>query len=154
MQSNKGFDYHINKEGETIQEFAQATSATTKIRVIKNEGFSTYDFSFTSGRTIIYLCEVKTRDCNHDTYEDTILELGKVNRMFEKVCEARDTKGVFETVKAGFLVKFNDGMYFIDMNTAKFKIDIKYCPKTTAEDNGYKSKTTAHYDLSTAIKVN
>jgi len=82
----KTFKGHINKELGTIQEFSGATSDSATIRKVMNEGYSTYDFTFTSGATIC-IAEVKTRDCNSSTYPDTILELFKVNNMFKNVCE-------------------------------------------------------------------
>jgi hypothetical protein len=153
MQS-KDFDYHINKEGKTIEEFINS-SPNIKLRKLMNEGYSTWDFSFQQGN-IIYLTEAKTRNCNHDKFSDTILELDKVNRLYAEVCKAIGSGITSCKIKAGFLVKFNDGMYFIDMNKATTTMSIKFCPETTAEDNNanWKHKSLCHYKLDNAIKIN
>lgn len=149
----KTFNGHINKELETIKEFSGASSGTTVIRKIINEGYSTYDFTFLSAGTIC-VAEVKTRDCDSSTYPDTVLELFKVNNMFNKVCEFKD-QHPYMNFKAVFLVKFNDGLFLIDMTTAVTTMTIKPCPKHTASNgnNEYINKTLVHYKLADAIKL-
>ena len=149
----KTFNEHINKELNTIQEFTGATSDSTTLRKVMNEGYSTYDFTFLSGGTVC-IAEVKTRDCNSSTYPDTVLELFKVNNMFSNVCEFKD-KHSYMDFKPVFLVKFNDGLFLIDMSTVATTMSIKACPKHTASNgnNEYVNKTLVHYKLADAIKI-
>ena len=148
------FNEHINEELETIKEFTGCTSGTTQLRKVLNEGYSTYDFTFQSGGTIC-ICEVKTRDCYSYTYDTTILELMKVNNIFNAVVDFK-TKYCFMDFKPVFLVKFIDGLYLIDISVVSSTVSIKKCPKNTADDgnNEYVDKPVMEYRITDAIKLN
>ena len=149
------FRQHINRETATINEFDEATGDNIKVRKIMNNSFSTYDFTFSANDKYIYFCEVKTRAVYHNQYPDTILEQGKVDRMNKKVQEAIKLDIVPQDIRAGFLVKFLDGMYFFDMSIAPTTTSTKICPKTTASngDRTYKSKKLVHYKIKDATRI-
>jgi len=150
---NNTFKEHINEELDTIKEFSGATSGTTQIRKVLNDSYSTYDFTFQSGGTTC-ICEVKTRDSYSYSYSTTILELMKVQSMFNKVIEFQ-TDYSFMHFKPVFLVKFKDGLFLIDMSSATSTLSIKKCPKNTANDgnNEWVDKPCMEYDLKQAIKI-
>jgi hypothetical protein len=154
QHTTRTFTGYINKELETIKEFSGSTSGTTHIRKVLNEGYSTYDFTYQSGNTIC-IAEVKTRNCYSHTYQDTVLELLKVNNMFNKVCEFKNNHQQLQ-FKPVFIVKFTDGLFLIDMTTTTTTMSIKACPKHTAGngDNNYINKTLVHYKLNNATKIN
>lgn len=150
----KTFNEHINQELETIKEFTGSTSGTTQLRKVLNEGYSTYDFTFQSGATIC-IAEVKTRDCYSYTYDTTILELMKVNNMFNAIVDFK-IKYPFMDFKPVFLVKFKDGLFLIDMSVASSTVSIKKCPKHTANNgnNEYVDKPVMEYKINNANKIN
>lgn len=150
----KTFNEHINQELETIKEFTGATSGSTQLRKVLNEGYSTYDFTFQSGGTIC-IAEVKTRDCYSYKYNTTILELMKVNNMFNVVVDFK-TKYPFMDFRPVFLVKFKDGLFLIDMSVASSTVSIKKCPKNTANDgnNEYVDKPVMEYKINIENKIN
>tara|TARA_R110000772_G_scaffold12439_3_gene37984 strand:- start:436 stop:906 length:471 start_codon:yes stop_codon:yes gene_type:complete len=152
------FKHHINKEEKTIQEFNEATKDNIKVLKIMNNSFSTYDFTFEISEKLIYLTEVKTRTCSSTQYPDTILELGKLNRMKIKVQEAimyAKKKNLSRTIRPGFLVKFTDGLYFFDLHTVNHTTSTKKCPKTSSSDgnNAYVDKTLVHFKIKDALKI-
>lgn len=149
----KTFNGYINKELKTIQEFTGVTSGSTQLRKVLNEGYSTYDFTFQSGNTIC-IAEVKTRNCYSYTYQDTVLELMKVNNMFNKVCEFKNNYPN-KNFKPVFIVKFIDGLYLIDMTTASTTMSMKLCPKHTANNgnNNYLNKGMVHYQINNNNKI-
>lgn len=149
------FKRYIQKELTTIKEFESITPEYIKIRKIVNDSYSPYDFIFTVKDKTLYLCEVKTRDCNHNDYPDTILELNKINDIMEEVKRLTSINNdPSRKIKAAFLVKFNDGMYLFDLTKSPFTVNITYCPYSTAGDSSrFIYKKTAHFVVSRAKKI-
>lgn len=151
----KDFEYHINVESQTIKEFDEATGSKVKIRKLMNQGFSSYDFIFTLNEKIIYFTEVKTRAVYKDQYLTTILEKKKVNNINLLIKEAELVKITDMEIRPGFLVKFIDGLYFFDLETAPYETSIKSCPKHSASggNNNYVEKELLHYSLGDGKKI-
>tara|TARA_R110001592_G_scaffold300433_2_gene571634 strand:- start:276 stop:737 length:462 start_codon:yes stop_codon:yes gene_type:complete len=150
------FEEHINKETETIKLFELSTSDKIKVRKIFNEGYSSYDFIFTLKDKYIYFTEVKTRSVKDNDYPDTILEQYKVDRIYEEIDKANKIK-VDENmeIRAGFLVRFKNGMYFFDLTRTPTTTSIKKCPKHTASNgnNNYVDKKLVHFEIKYAKKI-
>jgi len=148
------FKQHINKETETIRLFELSTGNNIKVRKIFNEGYSPYDFIFTTTK-YIYFTEVKTRNVKDDKYPDTILEKSKIDKIYESVEESKSIKISPLEIRVGFLVRFKNGMYFFDLDKTPTTISIKKCPKHTATDgnNYYVDKTLVHFKIKDAKKI-
>ena len=151
----KNFNDYINIESQTIDEFDKATGNKVKIYKIMNEGFSSYDFIFTLNNKNIYFTEVKTRQVYKNQYETTILEKKKVNSINELIKSAEKMKKVDMEIRAGFLVKFIDGMYFFDLEKTPYTSSIKSCPISTAYNgnNYFIDKKLLHYKLGDGKKI-
>jgi len=148
------FKQHINKETETIKLFELSTSSKIKVRKIFNEGYSPYDFIFTTTK-YIYFCEVKTRAVRDDTYPDTILEQIKIDKIYESVKEAEKIKTSDLKIRVGFLVRFTNSMYLFDLDKTPTTTSIKKCPKHTATDgnNYYVDKILVHFKIKDGKKI-
>jgi len=148
------FKQHINKETETIKLFELSTSSKIKVRKIFNEGYSPYDFIFTTTK-YIYFCEVKTRAVRDDTYPDTILEQIKIDKIYESVKEAEKIKTSDLKIRVGFLVRFTNSMYLFDLDKTPTTTSVKKCPKHTATDgnNYYVDKILVHFKIKDGKKI-
>ena len=148
------FKQHINKETETIKLFELSTSSKIKVRKIFNEGYSPYDFIFTTTK-YIYFCEVKTRAVRDDTYPDTILEQIKIDKIYESVKEAEKIKTSDLKIRVGFLVRFTNSMYLFDLTRTPTSKSITRCPKHTATDgnNYYVDKILVHFKIKDGKKI-
>ena len=148
------FNQYINKETETIKLFELATSDKIKVVKIFNEGYSPYDFIFTTSK-YIYFCEVKTRAVRDDTYPDTILEQMKIDKIYESVKEAEKIKTSNLEIRVGFLVRFTNSMYLFDLDKTPTTSSIKKCPQHTASNgnNNYIDKKLVHFKIRDGKKI-
>jgi|GEM_PF-6074596 len=133
------FEEHINTETETI-EFFDLINEEITITEIKNEGFSRYDFEFSSGTTKSPLtkkgiCEVKTRTKSKSNYGDGILiELDKLNSLFQ-ILKQKKRENINDTTGAYYLSKFEDKTYLFDLGDCKFgNIHFISCPVSSSEN--------------------
>lgn len=135
------FNQHINKETTTINNFFTSQSEIT-INKLLNEGFNCYDAVITSASTtsshkLYGIVEAKTRDINHDTHQGGVLiQLDKLNSVKQALNEAKSLeKNLNKTLKAYYLVKYNDFTFLFDLESVKYgKLYSKLLPKHTAND--------------------
>jgi hypothetical protein len=150
----KTFNENIQTELETIREFNNKTGKNVKMRKLENNGYSSYDFTYSLNNKTIFYTEVKTRRCSSTLYRDTILEVMKVDKINSIIKEHQKLNNDY-ILKAGLLVKFTDCMMFFDINELEEIISEKLCPKTSSSDgrNDMVYKKMYHYNISDGKRV-
>lgn len=135
------FEQHINKELTTMNNFFNTQEDIT-IKKTLNEGFNVFDAiiysaSSTDSAHLYGIVEAKTRDINHDTYTGgVLLQLDKLNSIMNALCKAKNKpKNLHKTLKAYYLVQYNDYTFMFDLENTNFgKVQTRLMPKHTATD--------------------
>lgn len=137
----KTFEQHINLEQETIINFC-STQEEIEINDIINDGFSTHDFTFTSGTTsnpfkISGYCEAKTRSITSTYYDGgVLLELNKFNSVMTTIGQERSKpERINDTIKGYYLIKYKDFTYLFDLEQVELgNIKVILCPKSSSSN--------------------
>ena len=93
---------------------------------------------------ISYAVEIKVRDERYKDYPTHMLEQGKLNGMIDY----KNANGLDVMIYANF---FGDYLYLYKLGN-KYDTESLMLARTTAEDNGYRSKEIIWLSSSTAIK--
>lgn len=149
-------DNYIKKEEITIKKFIESQPQIT-LNEIMNEGYSKFDFIFTSASTTssLYakgLCEAKTRDITSTKFAGgVIMELTKFTSLMTHLSDYKDNYP-YEMWKAFYLMKYKDVTYLFDLEQVDLgSVIFKSAPKTTFNSGGYIQKPFILLNKSQAI---
>lgn len=136
------FQQFINIEEVTIKEFIKSSPALS-INEIKNESFSTFDFTFFSAGThnghytpiIDGIAEAKTRRYSSEKYPTgALIELNKLTSIAIEVSKQKtEISNINKTIKGYYLMKYTDKTFLFDLETIDLgQIKFEKLPKRTA----------------------
>lgn len=126
---------------EKFQSWLEAIKATDI--VYTEDKYCAVDCTFKYNNTS-YAVEIKVRDVKYKDYPTHMLEQGKLNGMIDY----KNTNGLDVMMYANF---FGDYLYLYRLDN-KYDTESLRLVRTTAEDNGYRSKEIIWLDASNAVK--
>jgi len=138
------FKEYINTEATTINDFI-IQNEPISLNELKNDSFSTYDFTFFSAGTpnefytpvVDGVCEVKTRSYNSSDYPTgALMELHKFSEIANEVARLKDEHiNINKTIKGFYLIKYIDRTFLYDIQLLNpTNLIFQKLPKSTASD--------------------
>lgn len=106
--------------------------------------YSYYDIQAKWGKKKVRF-ELKRRDLESDTYNDSVIEYSKYKEFVEDITNGQ--------IDRGYVVSFFNDIYTIDNICSEHTLSIKQSPKTTEFDQKTKiNKTFVHYKQQTKFQ--